>query len=789
MVASRPLWYRPRAVVLIALALGWLAGLIPVAVWSAPWWVGGAWAAAATPALALSGGQRRWRLAAAVVVMSLVAGWRLDHTLDAAPPAVAAFAGQEATVTGTVVSEPDPGALSTSYELRIDELAVNGRAVRDAGLVRVSLHQYASFLPGDRLRLTGKIELPPVFDGFDYRSYLRQQGIWATMSFPRFEKTDAGDSGFSREVVRVRLALDRSLQRALPEPEAALAGGIAFGRDGNLSQENKEAFNRSGLRHLVAVSGSNVSLVSAVTMALALPMVGRRRSWIPAAFTIGVYLLAAGFSPSVVRAGVMAGIYLAGGIAGRPQSGLPALGGALILMTLLQPANALDTGFQLSMAATAGLLTLAPWLNHAFERWTVASRLPVPRWVTQVSALSVAASLSTAPIMWASFGELSLVSPAANLVVEPVFVVAFWASIVAAVLGSWSEQLGWLAGIAAYYPLAFIGGVASAAASLPFASIAPGRGSAGAACLVSVPLLLGGAVSYRYIPPVSQVPPRIEARRRLVNRFLLAGAGGCLGLVAIPLTVLPARGPGVLRIDFLDVGQGDAILLTTPHGRQVLVDGGPSGARLARELGEVLPHWDRSLDVVVLTHPQEDHAGGLPEIARRMSVAKTYTSGHRNQTLTLAAFEDRLAAREELAAGTRFTVDGIAFEVLWPPPGFEPRELNDASVVLRVSYGNVTLLLTGDIEGAVQRELQSRSDVAATVLKVPHHGSKTSVPEFFAAVGPVAAVVQAGEDNRFGHPHPETLEALGGSRVYRTDEDGRVTVSTDGHSITISTEH
>ena len=178
----------------------------------------------------------------------------------------------------------------------------------------------------------------------------------------------------------------------------------------------------------------------------------------------------------------------------------------------------------------------------------------------------------------------------------------------------------------------------------------------------------------------------------------------------------------------------------------------------------------------------------LPEIAGRMTVARTYTSGHSNQTLTLAAFEDRLATREELAAGTKFTVDGIAFEVLWPPPGFEPRELNDASIVLRVSYGDASLLLTGDIEGAVQRELLSRSSVAATVLKVPHHGSKTSAPEFLSAVRPVIAVVQVGADNRFGHPHAETLEALSRSRVYRTDEDGRVTISTDGHAITVSTE-
>ena len=774
--------------VLIALALGWLAGLVPVAAWSGPWWVGAAWVAAALPALALSFSRLRWKLAAGVLAMSLIAGFRLDAALDAAPPPVTGFAGQEATVIGTVVSEPDPGEVSTSYELRIEELTANGTVVRNAGVVRVTLHQYASFLPGDRLWLEGELDLPPVFDGFDYRSYLRRRGIWATMLFPRFEVIEKGGFGIGRDVVRARLALDRSLQRSLPEPHASLAAGIAFGRDGNLSEQSKEAFNRSGLRHLVAVSGSNVSLVSAVTLALAVPVIGRRKSWIPAAFTIAVYLLAAGFSASVVRAGVMAGIYLGGGVAGRPQSGLPALAGALIVMTLVSPSQAVDPGFQLSVAATAGLLTLAPWLNHALTSWAVRLPLPIPRWVTQVAALSLSASAATAPVMAATFGEISLVSPAANLVVEPVFVVAFWASLVAAVLGAWSHELGWAAGIAAYYPLAFIHGVAGAAAATPFASVPIGRVPAGAALAMALPLLVAGAIAYRYVPPVVQLPPEQEKRRALANRILLAGAGGCLAAAALPLTILPARGPGELRVDFLNVGQGDAILLTTPHGRQVLVDGGPSGVRLARELGDVLPHWDRSLDLVLLTHPQEDHLGGLPATASRMNLDSVQTTGATNDTPTFAAFNNRLGPTGVLAAGDRFTVDGVGFEVLWPAAAFEPRELNNGSMVLRVSYGAVTFLLAGDIESGPQRALLSSLEVTATVLKVPHHGSKTSAPEFLSAVRPVLAVIQAGADNRFGHPHAETLEALSGSRVFRTDEHGRVTVLTDGRSITVSTE-
>ncbi len=328
--------------------------------------------------------------------------------------------------------------------------------------------------------------------------------------------------------------------------------------------------------------------------------------------------------------------------------------------------------------------------------------------------------------------------------------------------------------------------MASNAASLRFAVGVSRRGSAGAALAVSVPCA-GGRRGLPVRPSVTQAPPRTERRRQLANRLLLAGAGGCIGIAAIPLTILPARGPGELVVEFLDIGQGDAILVTTPHGRQVLVDGGPSGVRLARELGEVLPHWDRSLDVVVLTHPQEDHMGGLPEIASRMTVATVYTSGHTNGTLTFAAFEDRFATREVLAAGGRFTIDEVVFEALWRPSGFD-RGSSTCLGRAPVSYGpwHFSWRETSKAARAARNDVVSRC--GAAILKVPHHGSKTSAPEFLSAVRPAVAVVQVGADNRFGHPHAQALEALASSRVYRTDQRGRVTVSTDGRSITVATE-
>ncbi len=595
-------------------------------------------------------------------------------------------------------SEPDRGSVTTSYVVRVDSIEAGD--VRGTGSkVLLAMHQYAEYLPGDQITVQGKLESPPVFDGFDYRAYLAQRGIAATMFRPKVLEYDKGDNSAGRWLTEQRLKLDRALQRSLPEPEASLAAGIAYGRDDGLSREMKEQYNRSGLRHLVAVSGSNVVLVVALTYVLAIPAIGRRWAWLPAAFTLAAYLAAAGLSPSVLRSGIMAGVLLGGTVIGRPQSGLPALCAAVIGMTALSPGLALDAGFQLSATATAGLITLAPWLTHWLVTGSARSRLYVPIWLCQAIALTLAASISTMPIMWVTFGQISLVSPIANVVVEPVFAVAFWASVATSALGMISRDLGEASGVAAYYPLAFIRECAAFFGKPGWAAVdTPGGGVIPATCAYAG-LTTVALVAYRYGPKGHEEPSAIRARRNTWSRLVLAGAGGATALAIIPVSLMPRSGPGELVVQFLDVGQGDAALITTPHGKQILVDGGPSGIGLARELGQVMPHWDRSLDLVIVSHPQEDHLAGIPEILSRMHVGSVTDNGAENAIVSYDVYSRRRPGREVVSEGSSFSVDGVDFEVLWPPTDFQPENLNNTSVVVRVTYEGVSFLFTGDAEG------------------------------------------------------------------------------------------
>jgi competence protein ComEC len=261
-----------------------------------------------------------------------------------------------------------------------------------------------------------------------------------------------------------------------------------------------------------------------------------------------------------------------------------------------------------------------------------------------------------------------------------------------------------------------------------------------------------------------------------------------VSLVAVGIAVVH-RPDGLTRITVLDVGQGDAILIEGGRGGRMLVDGGPDPDRLLIELDERLPPWDRRIDVVVLTHPHEDHVAGLALLLERYRIGRVFEPGMRGPGPGYGAWqaelaEDRAPARGLLVTGDRVAVDDLHFDVLWPDPGRVPAEppdggraINDVSIVLLGEVGGRRILLTGDVEDDVDPVLAARGLPPVDFLKVAHHGSGTaSTVAFLGVVRPAVAVVSAGADNPYGHPARSTLDhlAAAGAAVFRTDSDGSV---------------
>lgn len=779
---------------LIVLSLAWTGAVVAMAAWDAPWWMASAWIVAATPAVALTGGRRGLLLALLAATVALAGGWRFDRWHSRPLPDLAAYVGREVTIEGRIASLPDPGTTTVRYEVRASAV-LDGEWRPTGGKALVTLDQYAAFEPGARVRVRGKLDEPPVLEGFDYRAYLARQDIVGTMLFPQVDVVGVPPRhDAARLLGSLRLEFERALQRSLPEPEASLAAGIAIGRDDAMPRELINDYRATGLAHLIAVSGSNVALVTIIVFAVAVPLVGRYWASAPAIATAFAYMLLAGLSPTVVRAAIMAAIALMGYVLGRPRSGLHALAAAAVVMIAITPSIAVDVGFQLSVAATAGIIAYTPWIESGIMRVLRTTRIRpvIPAGAVTAVSLTTSATLATLPLAWVAFGRVSLIGPIANVVAAPLFALAFWLSLATGAVGMMSDTAGWVTGLAAYYPLAAINGIAQTFARAPFADAAVPGGSTDGAILAYAVLGAAGWFAYRY--PAEPEPWSLKAAPAArVTRRLAAGAGGAAGLAAVVLiSVAPLRGPGELEVVMLDVGQGDAILVTTPHGTRILVDGGPSGIELARELGAVLPHWERTIDVVMVSHPQQDHIAGLVELARRYHVGRVVDTGARAATRTFALYDAEMPERDQGARGTRYLWDGVTFEVLWPPAGavanLDGDRTNDTSMVVRIRYGLTTVLLTGDIGSAAQHALLALDDVAADVLKVPHHGSATNREDFIDAVGETVALVSVGEGNRYGHPDEGVIARLSDARVYRTDVNGRVTLESDGERLRVTTE-
>jgi competence protein ComEC len=512
------------------------------------------------------------------------------------------------------------------------------------------------------------------------------------------------------------------------------------------------------------VSGQNVAFLAAGVFLLAWAVgVGRRATEVGVLCVVAGYVLAVGWQPSVVRAGVAGCLASLAWLAARPRDRWYFLLLGAIVLLAWNPYSLGEPGFQLSFAAVAAIFVLVPRFERRLEGY------PIPRLLGAAAAVSLACGLATAPILWLEFGSVPLYTVPANALAAPVVAPLLGLGLACAaidpVLPGLASALAWVNGWLA----AYLAACARLVGGLPAAEI---TSWAGLAAAVAVPALVVGLV-------------RLRGRER---RGLLALAALAV-TVAVGWRLVPSRPPppeGV-RITFLDVGQGDAVLIQTAAGA-LLVDEGPPEAQVARQLRRL---GVRRLALLVLTHPQRDHVGGAADVIEQLDVDLAL------DPLLPSESPDEAAARREARerevpvvaarAGRSYRLGRLRIAVLWPdgpgPPGEDP---NLRAVVLLVSYGELDALLTADAEADVTTRLPLQP---VEILKVAHHGSADSrLPELLARVRPRVAVISVGRNNDYGHPTPSTLAALErapGLELYRTDIDGRVAIDSDGEHIQV----
>ncbi len=752
--------------------------------------------------------RRAWISVVAVAIIAAGAGALRSGAGEAigGPSSVAVLTdGVEHEIVGTVVDDPRPRG--DRLQVVLDELLVASVAppIQVADRVLVWLPRGIAASSGDRLRIRSELELPEDFDGFAYREYLERQGI-AAIARARTADVLPGSPGPAQALAAARHVLLGGLNDLVPEPEAALGAGILLGVRASIAPEINDAFAAAGLTHVVAISGWNIAIVAALVAATVRPLAsrpgGRWTTALVAAVTVGGYVMLTGASPSVVRSALMAAAMLVGRLGGSRAHAGSALAMAALVMLLAAPPVLWDVGFQLSLLATAGLIWFGASVERRLPRW--------PAWIREPIALTLAAQITTLPVVLVNFERLSLIAPLANVAVVPFVPVAMLFSAIASVVGSLDgavhvpligDAATWMAGGTAWLVLLIIVSLGTTAASVPFAAVdVQVPPVVAVAWFPALGLATWALRSDGPAPEESSTPSEPGAVSRSLRR--VARPWPILGGVAAVLLVITValRPDGRLHVTVLDIGQGDAILVEAPGGATMLVDGGPDPELTLRRIGANLPFFARRIDLLVLSHPHQDHVAGLVDVLDRFRVGALLHAGIAFESLaTERLLIDAGSAGVPVAlarSGQVITLeDSTSIRVLYPSAAdaaasLPEGDINNGSVVLELSFGGFMALLTGDAEAPVEGALLGRDALdEVDVLKVGHHGSHSSTTAAFrAAVDPAVAIISAGEGNEYGHPAPETLATLTAIAVFRTDLDGDVEVATDGRTFRVRTD-
>ncbi len=769
----------------------------------------------------------------ALLAAVLLLGLARAEASNAADSALDALAGREVVAVGEIADDPESTATRVRFELHVSQVLLDGesRDVRERWLVYahppddvVARREAPFFRYGDTVTVRGTPQEPQPIDGFDYPAYLAAQGITATLFAPEAQVTGEGGTRWRAALYTARRRLADSIERAMPFPESAVGTAMLLGKRGSLPPELVDKFRGAGAAHLLAISGLHVGVLLAATAGAGVWLLGRRRPTylIVAAVAIWLYALTAGASPSALRAAVMGTVYLAALGLGRPSGVLPALALAAAVMTAASPGLIRQVSFQLSFAAVGGIaLALAMfggrlnWRGSSSAGWIRRTA----GWAAALAVVSAAASFATWPLAAANFGQVALLGVPVSLLTVPAMAPLIVATLAAAVGGLVFAPLGVLLGWVAAAPAAWVTGVVSAFPSWTVEADWVGRplllawyGGLGLALLAAAPGRWRRTRRWRRA--IAGLPGRLQAwmqgggptgssgagSRWLPNPYFSLTAAVALGIAASLLWARVAGGPdGYLHVHFLDIGQGDSILVATPSGQQALIDGGPDADRVSQALSDALPGGDRSLDLVVMTHLDSDHSRGLLNALDRYNVGAVLSGPQPPGNEMQAQWEQRLQKHNitpvEVSAGYVIELgDGVELHILHPTRNRLFEDFNNDSIVMRLTYGDVSFLLTADIEEEAEgRLLPSGSELHSTVLKVAHHGSNTSTtPRFLDAVNPAIAIISAGKDNPYGHPAPAVMErleaAVGAQNVYRTDSQGDVEVVSDGASLWVRTE-
>ncbi len=663
----------------------------------------------------------------------------------------------------------------------------------DAPVVRVT--------PGDKIRFMSRLKRPRNFGNpgeFNYTGYLKKKGIYVT-GFVNSEKwivrLSEGGGWFRERITGIRSDIEGVIESGATD-NAAVLKALFLGRKGEVPKSVREGFARTGIAHLLAISGLHIGIVTLIVYTLALWIL-RNSERCMLAFNIKkaatllsippvlFYAVIAGFSLPTMRAVIMVIVFLVALILDRERDIYNTMAIAALVILLIAPTSILDASFQLSFAAILAIVFITPRLRMIFKREDTLETilmgksvsLRIKEKISYILMVSIAAFLGTAPIVAYHFRLLPIVGSVANLVIVPLIgFLVVPLGLMAVSLIPLSHSLASILIWGADKVLGFSIWLNGIFAMIPFAAIRVARPTISEIVLIYLTIL------------VSVFAITSKKMRLMLPIFLLPL------LVIYGYRYYKTNYDPDLKITFISVGQGDAALVELPYGKRMLIDGGgfynPMFDVGERIVAPIL--WDKGInkiDYMALSHPQMDHAGGLLYISKNFDIGEFWWNGDDGLTGLRESLQEKgvpMAIKD--TAAKPMDINGVAVEFLHPGKD-SLLDKNNRSLVIKLKYGDVSIIFSGDIEEEGERELLSRGlDLKTTILKIPHHGSRSSsTEEFVKALNPDIVVASVGYNNPFGFPHKEIIKKYRkkGALIYRTDKEGAITIETDGSDINV----
>lgn len=689
-------------------------------------------------------------------------------------------------VTGTLVQPPDYRDTYTNLRLHVQEVDTGEGQYPVDGLLLARVPVNETYHYGEELRLRGRLKTPPSDEEFSYRDYLARQGIHSYMTDA--EVTRLPGNGGNPIVAAIYALKEKSLRniyRLFPDPEASLLAGILLGVDTGLPAPLQQAFKNTGTAHIIAISGFNIAIIAGIFIALFSRLLGPRRGAVAAVLGISFYTFLVGADPAVVRAAIMGTFSLFAMQVGRRQQGLNTLAFVAALMAVWNPLVLWDVGFQLSFFATLGLILYGEPFQNTAEKWIsryfpASNAEKIAELLAEFVLLTFAAQLTTLPIMAYQFQQISLVSFIANPFILPaqpaVMILGGLAVSASLIVFSIGQLIAWLA-----WPLtAYTIHVVELFDAVPHGVIYLGSFSLAFVLLFYLALFtvtLSGSRLRDFF---------ISLRERF--RYLPTATVITALFICTLLTwrVVANSPDGKLHITFLDVGSADAVLIQTPAGRHVLINGGPSVSSLSDALGRRFPIFDRSLDWLIVASTDENQIASLPRLLPRYPPENVLWAGNEQASFSSQDLRQWLADHSipVTQAETDQTLDlgkGATLKVV---------DVSSRGATLLIEWdGFRALLPIGENFDTLDHLEYGNTIGPVTVLSLAQSGyAQLSPPDWIENLNPqlVTLSVAAGDEN--GMPDQAALDALADHSLLRTDLNGWIDVATDGQQMWVNVE-